>query len=98
MPEQSGLPDSTCTRGAVRTTDVKSICHGGSTKQFRPPTSYTDGLKKQQIIAYDYADTDPSDYEEDHLISLEIGGDGKDPRTYGRNGMAGQIIHGRCDV
>jgi hypothetical protein len=45
----NGLPDHTCTPGAVRTTSVQSICHGGSTKQWRPPSSYTDALKVQQI-------------------------------------------------
>jgi hypothetical protein len=78
-----GLPDpsATCTPGAVRTTDVDSICHGGSTKQYRPPSSYTNALKRQQLIAYGYADMDPSHYEEDHLVALEIGGDGKNPKN-----------------
>jgi hypothetical protein len=80
---ENGLPDSspTCTPGAVRTTDVNSICHGGSTRQYRPPSSYTTALKRQQLVAYGYADTDPSHYEEDHLVSLEIGGDGRDPKN-----------------
>jgi hypothetical protein len=78
---ENGLPDSACTPGEVRTTDANSICHGGSTKQFRPPSSFTDALKRQQLIAYGYADTNPSDYEEDHLISLEIGGAGSDPKN-----------------
>src|ERR1700756_3693759 len=59
-----GLPDSLCTPGAIRTTDVQSICHGGSTKQYRPSTSYTNKLKAQQISEYGYADTSLSDYEE----------------------------------
>jgi hypothetical protein len=75
-----GLPDHTCTPGAVRTTSVQSICHGGSTKQWRPPSSYTDALKIQQIAEYQYSDTNRKDYEEDHLISLEMGGDGKGGR------------------
>lgn len=74
-----GLPDRTCTPGSVRTTDAQSICNGGSTKQYRPPVSYTNDLKQKGIAAYGYADTSMADYEEDHLISLEIGGDGKDP-------------------
>jgi hypothetical protein len=87
---ENGLPDPTCTPGAVRTRDVKSICHGGSERQFRPPTSYTDALKRQQLAAYGYADTDPSHYEEDHLIPLGIGGDGTNrknlwPEPHGGN-------------
>jgi hypothetical protein len=76
-----GLPDSTCTPGAVRTTDLASICHGGSTKQYRPSTTYTNRLKQQQIVEYGYVDTNLSDYEEDHLISLELGGDGTNPKN-----------------
>jgi hypothetical protein len=78
---ENGLPDSACTPGEVRTTDANNICHGGSTKQFRPPSSFTDALKRQQLIAYGYDDTDPADYEEDHLISPEIGGSGSDPKN-----------------
>ena len=52
-----GLPDHKCTPGAVRTTSVQSICHDGSTKQWRPPPSYTGALKVQQIAEYQYSDT-----------------------------------------
>jgi hypothetical protein len=76
-----GLPDHTCTPGAVRTTSVESICRGGSTKQYRPPSSYTDKLKVQQIAEYGYKDTSTKDYEEDHLVSLELGGEGSDPKN-----------------
>ena len=76
-----GLPDATCTPGAVRTTSVDDICHGGSTKQYRPPSSYTTKLKREQIVEYGYEDTNLADYEEDHLISLEIGGDGSNPKN-----------------
>jgi hypothetical protein len=43
--------------------------------------NYTDALKRQQIREYGYADTRISDYEEDHLISLELGGHPNDPRN-----------------
>jgi len=69
-----------CTPGVVRTTDKNIICNQG-TKQFRPSTRYTNQLKIQQIKEYGYADTKPSNYEEDHLISLELGGDGFDPKN-----------------
>lgn len=77
----NGLPDSECTPGAVRTADTDSICHSGGTRQFRPPSSFTRAFKRQQIVAYGYTDTNPADYEEDHLIPLEIGGAGSDPRN-----------------
>jgi hypothetical protein len=38
-------------------------------------------LKTQQIKDYGYADTNLSSYEEDHLISLELGGSPKDPKN-----------------
>jgi hypothetical protein len=76
-----GLPDPTCTPGAIRTTSIDEICNGGSTRQFRPPVSYTNALKRSGIVAYGYSDTDMHDYEEDHLISLELGGSGDDPKN-----------------
>ncbi len=75
----NGLPDSTCTPGKAWTTDRQTICHGGSTSLIRPPVEYTDKLKVAQITEYDYGDVEPLDYEEDHLISLEIGGHPDDP-------------------
>ncbi|PWU07874.1 MAG: hypothetical protein C5B51_08820 [Terriglobia bacterium] len=45
------------------------------------PVDYTNKLKAQQIAEYGYADSIPADYEEDHLISLELGGHPNDPRN-----------------
>jgi hypothetical protein len=56
-----------------------TICASGYTARIRPPASYTNRLKIVQIVEYGYADTAPSDYEEDHLISLELGGNPRDP-------------------
>jgi hypothetical protein len=80
------LPDSNCTPGVTNPTVTQStigtsICVSGWTKTIRPPASYTDNLKVQQIAQYGYSDTSPSDYEEDHLISLELGGDPTDPHN-----------------
>jgi hypothetical protein len=77
---KDGLPDPQCTPGVVRTTDLNVICHQ-TTRQFRPPASYTTALKRKQIALYGFADTNLSDYEEDHLISLELGGDGYDAKN-----------------
>jgi hypothetical protein len=73
------LPDSKCTPGVVRTTDVKDICTT-KTGTIRPPASYTSKLKLQQMKGYGFSG-DPSTFEEDHLISLELGGDPKDPKN-----------------
>ncbi len=82
--ENNGLPDSSCTPGAtdsrVTQNNIKStICVSGYTTTVRPSTSYTNPLKEKQIQEYGYSDTSLSDYEEDHLIPLEVGGSPTDP-------------------
>jgi len=57
-----------------------TICRRGWTATVRPPTSYTNALKVQQMAAYGETGS-PSAYQEDHLISLELGGDPTDPRN-----------------
>ena len=46
----------------------------------RPPTSYTNELKVTQLRARGLRGP-PSAYQEDHLISLELGGHPTDPRN-----------------
>jgi hypothetical protein len=57
-----------------------TICTRGWTRTVRPPTSYTNALKLRQMQEYGVGG-DPSGYQEDHLISLELGGDPTDPRN-----------------
>jgi len=83
---RGALSDPNCTPGATyppvtQSTIGTTICVSGWTKTIRPPASYTDDLKVQQIAQYGYSDTSPADYEEDHLISLELGGQPTDPRN-----------------
>jgi hypothetical protein len=82
----NGFPDASCTpgeidakvqQGSIKTT----ICVSGYTETVRPPTSYTDSLKLQQIREYGYSDTNPKHYEEDHFIPLELGGSPTDPKN-----------------
>ncbi len=73
------LPDRRCTPGAtnpaVTQADIsRTICKSGWTTTVRPPESYTEPLKIAQIAEYHYADRKVGDYEEDHLIPLELGG------------------------
>jgi hypothetical protein len=80
------LPDSACTPGAIdskvtQANIFQTICVKGYTQTVRPPVSYTNKLKMQQINAYGYTDKNPRDYEEDHLISLELGGNPTDPKN-----------------
>ena len=58
----------------------ETICTKGWTRTIRPPTDYTNELKAQQMVEYHRAGS-MSDYQEDHLISLEVGGHPTDPRN-----------------
>ncbi len=77
----SGLPNASRTPGALnpavsQATIHSTICVSGYTQRIRPPESYTYNLKVQQLHS-GYAvngDTSTHDYEEDHLVALEIGG------------------------
>ena len=84
--ELPGEPDPTLTPGAlnpgVTQANIHStVCVSGWTATIRPPSSYTNKLKTQQIVQYGYTDTSSSSYEEDHLISLQLGGAPTDPRN-----------------
>jgi hypothetical protein len=57
-----------------------TICRRGWTRTVRPPVEYTNALKRRQMRAYGERGP-PSGYQEDHLISLELGGDPTDPRN-----------------
>lgn len=52
-----------------------------STRMIRPPVSYTNLLKRQQIEEYGYDDKNPKHYEEDHMIPLTLGGHPTDPKN-----------------
>jgi hypothetical protein len=64
----------------TQATIAATICVHGWTKTIRPPTSYTNDLKLKQMREYGVGGS-PSDYQEDHLISLELGGHPTDPRN-----------------
>jgi hypothetical protein len=71
-----GVLNPDVTQGNINST----ICLHGWTKTIRPPTSYTNALKQKQMREYGIGGS-PSDYQEDHLISLELGGHPTDPRN-----------------
>ena len=73
-----GLPNRDITQENI----TETICNRHwTTSSVRPPGSYISQLKRSQIDEYGFADTNTADYEEDHIISLENGGDPKDPRN-----------------
>jgi hypothetical protein len=57
-----------------------TVCKHGWTRTIRPPTDYTNALKLRQMREYGVGGT-RADYQEDHLISLELGGHPTDPRN-----------------
>jgi hypothetical protein len=71
-----GVLNPDVTQANIRST----ICKHGWTSTIRPPESYTDALKRKQMRAYRETGS-TSDYQEDHLISLELGGSPADPRN-----------------
>jgi hypothetical protein len=71
-----GVVNSDVTQSTIRQT----ICVQGWTRTVRPPTEYTNDLKVRQMREYGLGGS-PSDYQEDHLISLELGGHPTDPRN-----------------
>jgi hypothetical protein len=71
-----GVLNSQVTQATV----ARTICRTGWTRTVRPPVSYTNDLKRKGLRAYGLRGP-PSGYQEDHLISLELGGDPTDPRN-----------------
>lgn len=70
------LPDPLCTPGAVSSFTTAQIC--SRHYPTRPPTGYTEPLKRQDVALYgDYAGASLHSYELDHLVPLELGGDPK---------------------
>lgn len=67
-----GTTNPTVSQATIRST----ICLTGYTRTIRPSSTYTTALKRRQLAAgYTFrGDRSTSDYEEDHLISLELGG------------------------
>ena len=81
------LPDATVTPGAtnpdVTQANIKqTICVSGWTKTIRPKSSYTTKLKLKQLASGPYqSDLGPAAFEEDHRLSLEVGGNPTDERN-----------------
>ena len=85
IAEQAVLASPAMTPGSLnpdvtQETIGQTICVRGWTATVRPPTQYTNALKPRQMRLYGETGS-PSDYQEDHLISLELGGNPTDPRN-----------------
>jgi hypothetical protein len=79
------VPDPGRTPGALNPEITQENFHEKvcveHTKQYRPPNSYRIWIKQKQLRELGYGDQNFSDYEEDHLVPLSLGGDPKDPRN-----------------
>jgi len=64
----------------TQATIASTICRRGWTRTIRPPVDFTNALKVRQLHQYGLRGP-PSAYQEDHLISLELGGSPADPRN-----------------
>jgi hypothetical protein len=71
-----GVLNPAVTQASIRAT----ICRHGWTSTIRPPVSYTNDRKRTGLRAYGLRGS-LSGYQEDHLISLELGGHPTDPRN-----------------
>ena len=71
-----GALNAAVTQRTIRST----ICVRGWTATVRPPASYTSELKTEQLREYGLGGA-PAAYQEDHLISLELGGNPTDMRN-----------------
>jgi hypothetical protein len=101
-----GVLNPDVTQANIRST----VCRHGWTETIRPPTSYTNALKAKQMRQYGETGS-LSDYQEDHLISLELGGNPTDarnlwPEPYPRaadvdkieNELNGEVCSGRLTL
>ncbi|MEI8104393.1 MAG: hypothetical protein WCH31_00950 [Actinomycetes bacterium] len=84
-PIENILASSLITPGAInpdvtQSTIRSTICVRGWTATVRPPSAFTSALKLRQMETYGETGP-PSAYQEDHLISLELGGSPTDPRN-----------------
>jgi len=90
-PKDWVLPNKAITPGLlnndVNQNNIKdNICKTGWTTTIRPTVTYTNKFKLDQLKGdYKYLtanfSTDASKYEEDHLISLQLGGNPSDPKN-----------------
>ena len=75
-----GLTPGVLNPAVTQATIGATVCKRGWTRTVRPPVSYTNALKARQLRQYGLRGP-PSAFQEDHLISLELGGNPTDPRN-----------------
>jgi hypothetical protein len=83
--QHKDIPDQGRTPGAVdpditQENIAHTVCVAGYTKTVRPPTRYTDRLKRRQMRELGLEGS-ARDYQEDHLVPLCVGGAPRDPHN-----------------
>jgi hypothetical protein len=94
------LPNSKVTPGAVNPNVTQAnikdnVCKANWTGTIRPPVSYTNKLKATQMKSTYKSEVETfgasaANYEEDHLISLQLGGSPTDPKNLWPEPYAGK--------
>ena len=102
-PTASIKPNLAVTPGAlnpaVTQKNIKeNICKANWTTTVRPTVTYTNKLKATQLATtyksfVDIYGADPKNYEEDHLISLQLGGSPSDPKNLWPEPYVGDNAH-----
>src|SRR5215470_20217117 len=92
--QQNDIPDRDHTPGAVdpeitQGNIAHTVCIAGYTKTVRPPTRYTEKLKRRQIRELGLEGS-AHDYREDHLVPLCVGGAARDPHNLWPQPVGGQ--------
>ncbi len=75
-PSISGAINTAVTQANIQQT----VCTTGYTATIRPSATYTTALKEKQMKQFGFPGA-TSQYEEDHFISLELGGNPTDPNN-----------------
>jgi hypothetical protein len=84
-----GALNANIIQGTIQDTICNATWHGVNpwshqdvkgTRSIRPPAAFTTALKTQQMTAWGLSGS-TGDYEEDHLVSLELGGNPVDPEN-----------------
>jgi hypothetical protein len=69
------------TPGAITAATTEQVCKPGYATSVRPSSSTASRLKRDRMAAYGIAGADPSAYQLDHVVSLELDGDPVDLRN-----------------
>lgn len=80
-PDPSRIPGAT-NPDVTQANIYETICVRGWTRTVRPSEAYTYRLKREQLREWGCDDQETRDYEEDHMIPLELGGSPNSPLNF----------------